>query len=86
MLADPGPTGLVAQALRWKDNTGSTALRFFASSGSYGQVANLVQAGDDRDALDANGRSPLYLAAMGGALKAGAAAGHTSNHQHVRSP
>jgi ankyrin repeat protein len=65
-LADPTPTGPVAQALRWRGAGGRTILHFHASYGSYQQVANLVKAGANREALDDNQRTPLCLAAMGG--------------------
>jgi ankyrin repeat protein len=67
LLADPGPDGLVARALAWRNTDGATPLHVCASTpGSVQLVANLVRAGADVGALDANGRTPLYLAAAAG--------------------
>jgi hypothetical protein len=66
MLADPSPTGLVAQAMRWKDVRGRTALHTAANGGNVEGVTNLLKAGADRDAVSNAGATPLWLAAAAG--------------------
>jgi ankyrin repeat protein len=62
-LADPSPTGLVAQALRWKGYKGRTVLHTAASNGNAKWVKHLLAAGANRDAVDASGSTPMHLAA-----------------------
>jgi ankyrin repeat protein len=66
MLANRGPTGLLPQALRWKDAKGWTALHMAAGDGCIQRVTNLLAAGADRHATNHAGATPLWLAAAGG--------------------
>jgi ankyrin repeat protein len=66
MLADRSPAGLVAQALRWKDVGGSTALHGAACMGRLEEVCRLLRAGADMHEADAAGATPAVLAQQHG--------------------
>jgi ankyrin repeat protein len=61
MLADPSSAGLVTEALQWRHG-GDTMLHTAATHGCQQLVAQLVEAGADRDAVDDDGATPLCLA------------------------
>jgi ankyrin repeat protein len=66
MLADPSPTGLVAQAVNARDYHSRTALHNAASAGCADEVSRLVKAGADKHAMDREGATPLWIAAAAG--------------------
>jgi ankyrin repeat protein len=66
MLSDQSNPGLAAKAVNRKDSQGTTALHWAAEFGSRELVAKLLAAGADRDAVDKDGATPLWLAVDGG--------------------
>jgi ankyrin repeat protein len=66
LLSAPGSEELRGQALRWRDERGQTLLHRAAYHGCRQLVAALVEAGADRDAVDRQGATPLWLAARYG--------------------
>jgi ankyrin repeat protein len=66
MLADASPMGLVAQAMRWKNQEGMTALHTAARDGSVERVQNLLDAGAKKDGLTTSLATPLWYAAASG--------------------
>lgn len=66
MLADRSSAGLVAQAMRWKDARGNTALHAAARAGRLEEVRRLLRAGADLHVANAAGATPLAVAQQHG--------------------
>jgi ankyrin repeat protein len=66
MLARPSLAGLVAEAVRWRDDHDESLLHIAAMLGSKSLVVKLLEAGADRDAVNKRNQTPLLYAAEQG--------------------
>jgi ankyrin repeat protein len=66
LVSDPALAELRAQAVTWSGQYGRTTLHHAACFGHSELVSLLLAAGADKDAVDADGATPLLLAALAG--------------------